>query len=279
VARAAVATWRDADVMGPAGSWPATADELIEAQEALGRQVDAATRAAPWRPAGDEVRVGGCFVTLGRDRHPPGVPAWGAAVTWCPAHSPFRRAGVPFRRSDAALRTRSPGPGPRRAADVDDQALVAGRVTAPYAPGLLALRHGALLSDAVGALDPAPDVLLVDATGLDHPRRAGLAVHLGAVLDLPTVGVTRRPLVAVGDPPPLARGARTPLTREGEVVAHWVCTRTGARPVVAHAAWRTDPDAAVALVLLTSTEAARTPVPVQEARRVAREARALGEAR
>jgi hypothetical protein len=56
--------------------------------------------------------------------------------------------------------------------------------------------EGPLLEAAVRALPAQPDVLLVDATGRDHPRRGGLALHLGAALDLPTVGVTHRPPVA-----------------------------------------------------------------------------------
>jgi len=150
-----------------------------------------------------------------------------------------------------------------------------GEAGGPYEPGLLALRQGPMLSGAVTALDVRPDVLLVDATGLDHPRGAGLAVHLGAVLGLPTVGVTHRSLVATGDLPLPVRASRGPAQVGGRTVGYWVCTRTGARPVLAHAGWRTDPDTAASTVLLASTEASRTPVPVQEARRVAREARAL----
>src|SRR5438045_2068298 len=82
---------------------------------------------------------------------------------------------------------------------------------------------------------PAPAVLRVDATGSAHPGQAGLAIHLGWALNLPTVGVTRCPLRAIGSDPELVRGAWTPFTLDGEVVAASVCTRTGARPVVAHA--------------------------------------------
>jgi deoxyribonuclease V len=173
--------------------------------------------------------------------------------------------------------TRARG-GPRRPADLDDQVVVADRVSAPYRAGLLALREGPILERAVSALVRLPDVLLVDGTGLDHPRRAGLAIHLGAVFDVPTVGVTHRPLVAVGDAPPSFRdrGESSPLQVDAETVGRWTCTKSGARPVVAHAAWRTDPDTASEVVLAVSTPAARTPVPLQEARRVAREARALG---
>ncbi|MGH3118887.1 MAG: endonuclease V [Gaiellales bacterium] len=87
-------------------------------------------------------------------------------------------------------------------------AVVSGEPGAPYVPGHLAFREGPLLERAVRELDAAFDVLLVNATGRDHPRGAGLAFHLGAVLDVPTAGVTDRRLVAepAGEP----GGARTP---------------------------------------------------------------------
>ena len=151
-------------------------------------------------------------------------------------------------------------------------------MAAPYVAGLLARREGPILGAAVAALDVVPDVLLVDASGLDHPRAAGLAVHLGRVIGLPTVGVTRRPLLAQGGQPPFVRGASSPVTVDDRIVGRWVCTRTGATPIVAHAGWRTDADVAAAVALATSTEGARTPVPLQEARRVAREMRSITEA-
>jgi deoxyribonuclease V len=169
------------------------------------------------------------------------------------------------------------GSRPRRARDVVAQSIVEGPTPAAYEPGYLALREGPLLAAAVDALAVQPDVLFVDATGLDHPRRAGLAVHIGAVCAVPTIGVTHRSLVAVGRMPALERGMTSPMTLVDEVVAMWVCTRTGARPVVAHAAWRTSAVTAAELVLRASSESSRTPVPLQEARRVAREARALSE--
>jgi deoxyribonuclease V len=155
------------------------------------------------------------------------------------------------------------------------QATVAGATGAPYEAGLLALRQGPLLEAAVGALDEALEVLLVDATGRDHPRRAGLALHLGAVLDLPTVGVTHRPLLAEGDWPGEAKGDCAPLVLDGERVGAWVRRRAGARPVAAHSAWRTDVDSAAAVVLRTAGSH-RTPEPLRRARRLARLARANG---
>lgn len=223
--------------------WPATADALVAVQHALAR----AARDAPLWPAPVDPVVGGCFVAFARGEQGPGAPgdrAWAGAVAW----------------HDGVL-----------VAEV----VVFERVRAAYEPGLLALREGPILQHAVEALPTRPDVLLVDATGFDHPRRAGLAVHLGAVVDLPTVGVTHRSLVAHGDlPTGEQRGATTPLTLDGDVVAHWVRTRSRTRPVVAHAAWRTTPETATAVVLHASPGDARTPAPLQQARRAARAARA-----
>ena len=137
------------------------------------------------------------------------------------------------------------------------------------------MREGALLARVVGALPERPAVLLVNGTGRDHPRGAGLAVHLGAVLDLATVGVTDRPLVATGADPGPDRGATAPLVLDGDVVAQWVRTRAGVRPVVAHAGWGTDPDTATRLLLETAHRA-RTPEPTRRARELARRARTRG---
>jgi deoxyribonuclease V len=136
----------------------------------------------------------------------------------------------------------------------EEAAIVAGTAGAPYEPGLLALRAGPLLEAAVRALPRRPDVLLVNATGRDHPRRAGLALHLGAVLDLPTVGVTKRPLCSAED-------------------VRWLTTKAGTRPLAVHAAWRTDLETAVEVVSATGA-GFRTPEPIRSARRLARLARA-----
>jgi deoxyribonuclease V len=218
------------------GEWPGTREELIEEQLRL-----AALDPLPWRsrPA---ARIGAVFVCFARGGRGPGQagdPGWAAA-----------HAGR-------------------------DAVAVGGRAGAPYEPGLLALREGALLEAAVRALAQPPDVLLVDATGRDHPRRAGLALHLGAVLDLSTVGVTHRPLVAEGAWPPDEPGAMSPLFLDDELAGYWLRTRPGTRPLAVHAGWRTDPDVAIDVVL--STSRLRTPEPLRRARRRAREARAASQ--
>jgi deoxyribonuclease V len=159
------------------------------------------------------------------------------------------------------------------AASARDAVVAAGAAGAGYEPGLLALREGPLLEAAVRALPRRPDVLLVDATGRDHPRRAGLALQLGAVLELPTVGVTHRPLLASGGWPADEPAAVSPLTLAAEIVGYWVRTARGTRPLAVHAAWRTDPETAVDVVL-ASTHRVRTPEPLRRARTAARSARA-----
>jgi deoxyribonuclease V len=219
--------------LSPIEEWPTSAEDLVHAQVALG------VAAVP--PASlVDARVGGCFVCFARGPSGPG------------------RAGEP---------------GWAGAALDDGRAVSAtGEAGAAYEPGLLALREGPLLVAAVRALTELPDVMLANATGRDHPRRAGLALHLGAVLDLPTVGVTHRTLLAEGDWPPDERGARSPLLLEGELVGYWLRTRRGTRPLAVHAAWRTDPDGAAELVLACSRR--RTPEPLRLARETARKARA-----
>ena len=248
---------------------------LVEVQRRLAEAAEVVLASDPWRLPPLPL-VAGCFVAFATGQAGPGRPgdrAWAAAVAWRAGPS----EGGGRRSVDEHLRG-APTQFPRRADDIVAQAVVVDRVPAAYRPGLLALREGPILARAVDALPVRPDVVLVDASGTDHPRRAGLALHLGAVTGLPTVGVTQRSLLASGPWPELRRGASSAVSVEGRGVGFWACTRTGARPVLAHAGWRTSPETAARTVLAASTEAARTPVPLQEARRVAREARSRAEA-
>lgn len=220
--------------------WPAGADELVALQRELGE-----LRPQPWLQPRDPL-LGGCFACFPRGCSGPGA------------------AGDPIWAGAAAFRGR------RRVAAVTSSG-VAG---APYQPGLLALRIGPALEVAVRALAVVPDALLVDATGCDHPRHAGLARHLGAVLDLPTVGVTHRPLLAAGQWPADVRGATSALRLDGMLVGYWLRTRSGRRPVAVHAGWRTDAATAVEIALASGRH--RTPAPLREARRLARQVRSDG---
>lgn len=226
---------------GDTGAWPADPHALVAVQQRLG-----AARPPPWEPAPGHT-VAASYVCFARGIEPPGArgdPGWsGAAV---------KRPGS---RSESVT--------------------VHGPAGWPYEPALLALREGPLRAAAAVSLPFPGDVLLVDATGRDHPRRAGLALHLGAVLGVPTVGVTERPLLAAGTTPADTRGSSTPLLVGDEVVGRVLRTRPGVRPVAVHAAWRTTSEVAVAVVLAAARRA-RTPQPLREARRAARSARAGG---
>jgi deoxyribonuclease V len=216
-------------------SWPLTAAELAREQDRV-----ASRACAPWSPPrGGPLRVGACAVVFGR-AGADGV-GWAAAVV---------EQGV----------------------DALAAATLVAPVEAPFEPGRLALREGPILERVVRRLGVRPDVLLVAAAGRDHPRRAGLALHLGAVLDLPTVGVTDEPLRATGEEPDRASASRAPLRLAGELVGYRVRTRAGAKPVVAHAAWRTSAEVA-AEVVLGASSLARWPEPLRAARAIARELR------
>ena len=153
-----------------------------------------------------------------------------------------------------------------------EQQMINGTTSAPYVPGLMALRIGPLLDDAVRALSHRPDVLLLDATARDHPRRAGLALHLGAELDIPTIGVTHRPLVASGEWPGDQRGDTSALRIDESVVACWLRTQPGVRPLAVHPGWRVDLATAVEVVSFL-TRRRRTPEPLRRARQLARRTR------
>ena len=221
--------------------WPKTAEELINAQQGL-------DRADPplWRPVDLEaLHVAAAWVCFARGvtgTGSAGDPAWAAAVTMFGGR-------------------------------LTERAVAYGQAASGYIPGLLALRIGPLLGEVVGHLGHRFDVLLVDATGRDHPRHAGLAVHLGAVLGVPTIGVTHRPLVASGTWPEDRTGAVAPLLDGQITVGFWLRSRAGTRPIAVHAGWRTDPSTALTVVLAGKGQM-RTPAPLRQARRVARRARA-----
>jgi deoxyribonuclease V len=219
--------------------WPSNADSLIAYQRRL-----AAATPEPWTFDPDTAIIGGCWVCFPRGLVGPGSdhdPAWSAAMIM------FRGRML-------------------------EQQVISGIARAAYVPGLMALRLGPLMEQTVRVLTDRPNVLLLDATAGDHPRRAGLALHLGAELDVPTIGVTHRPLVAHGEWPSEQRGATSPLMIEDSVVGCWVRTQPGVRPLAVHPGWRIDPSTAVD-VIMSMTSRRRTPEPLRRARQLARRTR------
>ncbi|MGK5530600.1 endonuclease V [Streptomyces sp. URMC 129] len=116
--------------------------------------------------------------------------------------------------------------------EVVEEVTVAGRAAFPYVPGLLAFREVPSVLAALEKLRTTPDLLVCDGYGVAHPRRAGLAVHLGVVTGLPCFGVAKSPFLFRYDEPGPERGAVSPLTDDdGDVVGRAVRTRAGVRPV------------------------------------------------
>ncbi|WP_456482222.1 endonuclease V [Methanopyrus sp.] len=114
--------------------------------------------------------------------------------------------------------------------EVLDRRVVHGTTDVPYEPGFLAFREGPPALKALEELEF--DLLFVHGHGIAHPRRAGLASHLGVALDVPTIGVARRPLVGRSKEEPSEVGDTAPLVHGGEVIGYLVKTDAEARPVV-----------------------------------------------
>lgn len=129
-----------------------------------------------------------------------------------------------------------------------DSAVVHATTSFPYVPGLFAFREAPALLRALERLRVTPNVLVCDGQGLAHPRRFGLACHLGVLTDLPSIGVGKNSLGPY-DPPGRERGEWTPLRLDGEVVGRALRTRPGVKPVFVSVGHRVDVESACALVL------------------------------
>jgi deoxyribonuclease V len=117
------------------------------------------------------------------------------------------------------------------ALDLREQAHALRAATFPYIPGLLSFREVPVLLDALEKLSIVPDLLLCDGQGLAHPRRFGIACHLGVLTQLPAIGVAKSLLVGHYENLPDVRGAWRPLVHQDEVVGAALRTRRGVSPV------------------------------------------------
>jgi deoxyribonuclease V len=152
--------------------------------------------------------------------------------------------------------------------EVMSVALARRRTTFPYRPGLLAFREGPAALEAFGQLPQLPDVAIFDGQGFAHPRRMGLARHIGLWLDLPTIGCAKSRLIGWHDMPRPERGSYTPLLQGGDVVGAVVRTRSGVRPVYVSVGHRMELDLAIQTVLCCCTRY-RLPEPIRLAHQAA----------
>lgn len=119
----------------------------------------------------------------------------------------------------------------------------------PYVPGLLSFREGPVLEEAFERLETEPDVFLFDGMGTAHPRRIGIACHLGLWLERPTIGCGKTRLVGRHGPLAEEKGAAQPLVDRGETIGAAVRTRAGTNPIFVSPGHRADLASAVALTL------------------------------
>jgi deoxyribonuclease V len=214
--------------------WPDHPAEAVELQRRLADRVDVAT------PLDSFELVAGCDIAYHRE----------APVLFA--------AAVVLRTSDLS---------------VVEERTVTGEVKFPYVPGLLSFREVPPLLEAFAGLRHVPDVVMLDGQGVAHPRRFGLACHLGLWLGRPCVGCAKSWLAGDYTEPGPGAGDSSPLTVGGEQVGVVMRSAAGARPVFVSPGHRIDVASAAAVVRATLS-GYRHPAPTRLAHLAANRARA-----
>ncbi|MEM7726692.1 MAG: deoxyribonuclease V [Cyanobacteria bacterium P01_A01_bin.45] len=114
---------------------------------------------------------------------------------------------------------------------LQEKSIVKRSTTFPYVPGCLSFREIPALLDALEKLTITPDIILCDGQGLAHPRRFGLACHLGLIFDIPSIGVAKSLFIGEHETLPQHRGSWKPLVDNGETIGAVLRTRTGVKPL------------------------------------------------
>lgn len=122
-------------------------------------------------------------------------------------------------------------------------------VTIPYIPGLLSFREGPVILDAFEKLASMPDLLIFDGQGIAHPRRLGIASHIGLLLDTPSIGCAKSRLCGQHQEPESERGNHVPLIDNGETIGAVVRTRSNVKPVFISIGHRIDLPTSIEYVL------------------------------
>jgi deoxyribonuclease V len=138
----------------------------------------------------------------------------------------------------------------------------------PYIPGLLTFREAPVVLQAFEQIQQVPDVVVFDGMGRIHPRKMGIAAHLGLWLDVPTMGVGKTHFIGEYDMPAPEKGAHTPLMYHGEQLGIVLRTRNRVKPVYVSAGHRADHNSAVKLIM-QMTPKFRLPEPIRQAHHAA----------
>lgn len=134
-----------------------------------------------------------------------------------------------------------------------EQVVVRRATRFPYVPGYLSFREAPAVLAALKKLRIQPDMLLCDGQGLAHPRRFGLACHLGLLADIPSIGVAKSRLIGTHGEVPTIKGQWTALEDKGEVIGAVLCTRSGVKPVYVSVGHRISLASAIEHVLHCTT--------------------------
>ena len=145
-----------------------------------------------------------------------------------------------------------------------ESAMAAVPVAFPYVPGYLSFRETPAVLAALAQLASPPDLLMVDGQGLAHPRRFGIACHIGVLTDTPAIGVAKSRLTGRFAMPDVAAGAASVLVDKEETIGLVVRTRAGVRPLFVSVGHKIGLEAAVALVMGT-VRGRRLPEPTRQA--------------
>ncbi|MHC4431007.1 MAG: deoxyribonuclease V [Planctomycetota bacterium] len=140
------------------------------------------------------------------------------------------------------------------------------KVTFPYIPGLLSFREAPVCIAAVEKLTSLPDLFIIDGQGIAHPRRLGLAAHLGLFFDKPAVGCAKSRLTGDFEEPPLEKGTYTFLRAQSETIGAVVRTRSDVKPVFVSVGNKCSLDDAIRIVLTCAVKY-RLPEPTRLAHR------------
>lgn len=138
----------------------------------------------------------------------------------------------------------------------------------PYIPGLLSFREVPAVIEAMKQLDRLPDLLLCDGQGTAHPRRFGIACHLGILTDIPAIGVAKSRLIGKHEPLPLEKGNWQPLMDKEEQIGAVLRSRTGVNPLYISPGHRIDLETAIHYVMACITRY-RLPETTRQAHKLA----------
>jgi len=149
-----------------------------------------------------------------------------------------------------------------------DRAIARRKTTFPYIPGLLSFRETPAVLDALDRLKTAPDLLLCDGQGIAHPRRCGLASHIGLAAGIASIGVAKTRLIGTHREPADRRGAWAPLVDAGETIGAVLRTRAGVKPLYVSIGHRVSLATAIRFTLACCTRY-RLPETTRQAHRLA----------